>query len=47
MTVNLPFSTEADRQESAQFIAQLVREGVLFSASVSHTTLTITFTGGF
>jgi len=49
MTVSLLYLDLNDRISAAQFIAELVRQGVIFSAvaSVSGSSITITFNGGF
>lgn len=49
MTLTLPFHSDAMRIAAAQFLAELVRQGVCFKAVTSRdeVDLVVTFTGGF
>jgi len=47
MKVTLKFETEKERVAAAQFIAELVRQGVVFAVNEVGDTLEVTFTGGF
>ena len=47
MQVQLPFWKNDQITEAAVFIAELVRQGVLFSAVLRDEHLEIEFTGGF
>jgi hypothetical protein len=45
--VTLPFSSHPERANAAVFIAQLVREGVVFKAVVEDDLIVVKFTGGY
>lgn len=46
-TVKLPYETALERTEAAQFVAELVRQGVTFEATAEALYLVINFTGGY
>lgn len=47
MKVTLKFETESERQAASQFVSELVRQGVIFTANEVGDTLEISFSGGF
>jgi hypothetical protein len=47
MKVTLKFETEKERLAAAQFISELVRQGVQFVTVECGDTLEVSFTGGF
>jgi hypothetical protein len=47
MTVKLEICTDCTAKAAAQFVAQLVREGVCFTATQRGDFLEIFFTGGY